>query len=122
MGLFQKPASTPEEVERGRPLGLPPEEVGAIPMKRTLITPERLNFPSGTAAAVTLQVLYSRGSEALRKARTLMYAALAAGVTPILMDLKLRGGAGLVPAESSIFDLLPARRVNPPTRAPFAPS
>lgn len=36
----------------------------AIPMKRTMINREKLKFPSGTAAAVTLQGLYSRGEEA----------------------------------------------------------
>jgi uncharacterized oligopeptide transporter (OPT) family protein len=64
--------------------------VMAIPMKRTMINKERLKFPSGIAAATTLQSLYSHGAEALQKARALLYAALVAGLTPLLMDLKLR--------------------------------
>jgi uncharacterized oligopeptide transporter (OPT) family protein len=37
----------------------------AIPMKRNLINRERLRFPSGVAAATTLQSLYSEGKSAL---------------------------------------------------------
>lgn len=100
----------------------------AIPMKRNMINRERLRFPSGTAAAVTLQSLYSEGTAALRKARALMYAALAGGVVPLLIDLKLVkervvdacSGAvtiahhSLLPSSSRVFDLLhlPARGVH----------
>jgi OPT family oligopeptide transporter len=51
----------------------------AVPMKRQMINREKLAFPSGTAAAVTLRSLYSRGAEAVRKAYVLI-GALAAGV------------------------------------------
>jgi hypothetical protein len=30
MALFQKPPRTPEEIERGKPLAIPPEEVGEM--------------------------------------------------------------------------------------------
>src|SRR5947199_2223638 len=30
MGVFQKPASTPEQIERSRPLALPPDEVADL--------------------------------------------------------------------------------------------
>jgi OPT family oligopeptide transporter len=43
----------------------------AIPMKRQMINIEKLRFPSGTAAAVTLQSLYGAGGEAVKKARSL---------------------------------------------------
>ncbi len=45
----------------------------AIPMKRSMINRERLKFPSGTAAAVLLQSLYSEGAEALAKGRALLW-------------------------------------------------
>jgi uncharacterized oligopeptide transporter (OPT) family protein len=96
--------------------------VMAIPMKRTMINHERLKFPSGLAAATTLQSLYSHGTEAIGKARALMYAALVAGLSPILMDLELWGGRPLLPSESPIFDWLRARGLSPKTGAPLLPS
>ena len=48
--------------------------VMAIPMKRNMINQEKLRFPSGTAAAVTLQSLYSESKESLAKARALFSA------------------------------------------------
>ncbi|MFN9909246.1 MAG: OPT/YSL family transporter, partial [bacterium] len=58
----------------------------AIPMKRNLINKERLKFPSGTAAATTLQSLFSEGAEALRKARALTVSALVGALFPILLE------------------------------------
>lgn len=94
----------------------------AIPMKRSMINRERLRFPSGIAAAVTLQSLYSKGAEAALKGRALLYAALVAGVPPVLMDLNVRRNpAGtrqpLLPSESPIFNWLPVRGTNPKTGA-----
>lgn len=89
----------------------------AIPMKRNLINREKLKFPSGTAAAVTLQGLYSKGDEAMKKARALLYAALFAGVVPLVKDLELLkvtkgalvvGREALLPQGSNIFNWLPA--------------
>ncbi|MDP6963711.1 MAG: OPT/YSL family transporter, partial [Planctomycetota bacterium] len=57
----------------------------AIPMKRTLINKERLKFPSGTAAATTLQSLYSEGAQAIKKARALAIAAISGAIFPILI-------------------------------------
>lgn len=96
----------------------------AIPMKRNLINNERLKFPSGTAAAVTLQSLYSEGALAVKKARALLGAAMLGALVPVLIDLQLRTskitsavtGAietvrdrALLPAASALFDWLPAR-------------
>jgi len=87
-----------------------------VPMKRNMINRERLKFPSGTAAAVLLQGLYSEGSEALAKGRALMASAFLGGIVPILTSLNLvraTDAAGhaerrsLVPAQSAIFDWLP---------------
>ncbi|NOU30410.1 MAG: OPT/YSL family transporter [Polyangiaceae bacterium] len=61
----------------------------AIPLKRSLINRERLKFPSGTAAAVTLQGLYSRGEEALAKARVLGAFAVVSAVWKVLTDLQV---------------------------------
>jgi OPT family oligopeptide transporter len=51
----------------------------AVPMKRQMINQEKLPFPSGLAAAVTLKSLYSEGAEAVRKAYVLI-GGLAAGL------------------------------------------
>ena len=51
----------------------------AVPLKRQMINQEKLAFPSGTAAAVTLRSLHSRGVEAVRKAYVLV-GALVAGL------------------------------------------
>ncbi len=86
----------------------------AIPMKRNMINQERLKFPSGVAAAVTLQSLYSRGQEALLKGRALFASAGIAALVPIVKDLGVRvvmlpkrHREALVPSASKIFDWLP---------------
>ena len=94
----------------------------AIPMKRNMINQEKLRFPSGIAAAVTLQSLYSQGLEAAAKARSLFYAALVAAVPPIIMDIPLRRGHGLVPDTTAMFDWLPVPGRNPKTGAGCAAS
>ncbi len=85
--------------------------VMAIPGKRNLINRERLRFPSGIAAAVTLQSLYGEGREAARKAKALLLAALPAGLLPLLVDLNIARGKGgrapLLPDHSALFDWLP---------------
>jgi OPT family oligopeptide transporter len=53
----------------------------AVPMKRQMINVEQLRFPSGVAAAETLRALYSKGDGALRSARALGCAGVAAGVS-----------------------------------------
>ncbi len=89
----------------------------AIPMKRSMINREKLKFPSGTAAAVTLQGLYSRGSEALQKARALFLTAGIGALVPLLKELEIKvtgtdpktGHAireALVPGQSNAFDWL----------------
>jgi uncharacterized oligopeptide transporter (OPT) family protein len=87
-----------------------------IPMKRSLINHDRLKFPSGTAAAVLLQSLYSEGAEALAKGRALFISAFAGGIVPLLTSLdvvKSTDAAGradrhsLLPSQSPVFDWLP---------------
>src|SRR3954463_5502506 len=88
-----------------------------------MINREKLRFPSGTAAAVTLQGLYSRGAEGLAKARALAITAACSGLVPVLKDLELlkahdpktgeimhAGGRivreTILPAQSNAFDWL----------------
>lgn len=91
----------------------------AIPMKRNMINQERLKFPSGTAAAVTLQSLYSQGAEAMARARALLVGAALGAAVPLLKDLRIKkvvtvdtagvshtAKEGLLPGESPIFDWL----------------
>lgn len=89
----------------------------AIPMKRNMINQERLKFPSGVAAAVTLQSLYSKGDEALRKGGALLLSGLVGLILPLFKDLGLRRTItatgkvvreGLLPESSKIFDFLPS--------------
>ena len=84
----------------------------AIPFKRSLINREKLKFPSGTAAAVTLRGIYSKGEEALAKARALGIAAVIGAVLNVLTVLRFREVVvdgkqvreSLVPDSSNVFD------------------
>ena len=60
----------------------------AIPLKRQLINIEQLKFPSSIAAAETLKSMYSKGTEAMTKAKALAYTALAGAVVKFLAEAK----------------------------------
>jgi OPT family oligopeptide transporter len=90
----------------------------AIPMKRSMINREKLRFPSGTAAAVTLQGLYSDGALALSRARVLFATLGFSALIPLLKDLNISaigidpktGGVlrgTLLPGQSNVFDWIP---------------
>src|SRR3984957_11659616 len=88
----------------------------AIPMKRSMINRERLKFPSGTAAAVLLQSLYSEGAEALVKGRALLWSGAVGVLVPLLTELnavKTVNSAGraerdsILPSQVKVFDWLP---------------
>ncbi len=91
-----------------------------IPMKRSMINRERLRFPEGTAAAITLQSLFSEGRDALLKARALYLSAVVGALAPLLTGLNLvrsapdatgaRTRGPLLPDSSAIFDWLPKLR------------
>jgi uncharacterized oligopeptide transporter (OPT) family protein len=90
--------------------------VMAIPMKRNMINRERLKFPSGTAAAVLLQSLYSEGAEALAKGRALMMSGAVGVLVPLLTSLNAVKGVNeaghvertsILPSQSKVFDWLP---------------
>lgn len=105
----------------------------AIPMKRTLINRERLPFPSGLAAAVTLQSLYAAGEEAARKASALLWSGLAGAVVPLLIDLNVKTSTDdkgvlsrepLIPGTLPLLDWLPGRgaKVVDGVSTPYKPS
>jgi putative OPT family oligopeptide transporter len=87
----------------------------AIPMKRNMINRERLKFPSGTAAAVLLQSLYSEGTEALQKGRALLWSGAVGVVVPLLTELnavKVNASGrttreSVLPSQVKVFDWLP---------------
>ena len=84
----------------------------AIPMKRSMVNRERLKFPTGTAAAVLLQSLYSQGAEAIAKGRALFASGAMGGLVPLLTSLNARRASdgtrtSLLPERSKIFDWLP---------------
>ena len=92
----------------------------AIPMKRNMINQEKLKFPSGLAAASTLQSLYADGTEAARKAKALMWSGLAGAAVPLLIDAnflidraKTTAEAtyykAILPGSSKLFDWIPGR-------------
>jgi OPT family oligopeptide transporter len=58
----------------------------AVPAKRQMINIEQLRFPSGIAAAETLRSLHTKGSQALRKARSLYLAALLGAIITWFRD------------------------------------
>ncbi len=97
----------------------------AIPMKRTMINRERLRFPSGTAAAVTLQSLYADSAAAIRKAKALLWSGALAALVPPLTALNLRSAAlpdgrrSLLPEAYDVFNgWLPVRGTDPKTGNP----
>lgn len=98
----------------------------AIPMKRNMINREKLRFPSGMAAAVTLQSLYSQGQEAAQKAKALFYSAIVAALPPLLMDIPWRNKTshhrGLLPDTTALFDWLPVPGRNPKTGTAYQAS
>jgi OPT family oligopeptide transporter len=88
----------------------------AIPMKRNMINHEKLTFPSGTAAAVTLQSLYSEGTEALARGRALLISGVVGMLGPLLTGLEILKKtdpsgkierSAILPDSSNIFDWLP---------------
>lgn len=95
----------------------------AIPLKRSLINRERLKFPSGTAAAVTLQGLYAQGEQAAKRARMLFVAMVSAMLLPLIRDLHVFGQGkdkhALIPDSSNLFDFLAGLF---PNAAAFRPS
>ncbi len=99
----------------------------AIPMKRNMVNHERLRFPTGTAAAVTIQSLFTQGQEAIRKAKALLWTAAFCGLLPFLFELRIGPLLGLkrdslLPAQTNFLDWLGAPARMPKTGAPTKPS
>ncbi|MHC4823849.1 MAG: OPT family oligopeptide transporter [Planctomycetota bacterium] len=80
----------------------------AIPMKRNLINRDRLKFPSGTAAAVTLQSLYSHGEIALQKAKVLGMSAGVGALFSLGLDFNWLKSGSILPGQLNIFNLFRA--------------
>jgi uncharacterized oligopeptide transporter (OPT) family protein len=62
--------------------------VMAVPLKRQLINVEQLTFPSGVAAAETLKSMYSKGGDAILRARALVYTALVGAIIKFVTEAK----------------------------------
>jgi uncharacterized oligopeptide transporter (OPT) family protein len=75
----------------------------AIPLKRQLINRERLPFPSGTAAAITLDGLH-RTARTLARTRLLIAAIALGAALPVLRDIR---GHAVIADSSRLFDWLP---------------
>lgn len=58
----------------------------AIPMKRQMIDIEQLPFPTGIATAETLKSMHTEGTEAIQKARSLMWGGLIGAVVVLWRD------------------------------------
>lgn len=88
----------------------------AVPFKRQMINIEQLPFPSGIAAAETLRSLYSHGTEALRKAYSLIIALALGAIVGLL-----RTGEGMIPWLDRLFfnTVLLGKRI--PELIPFEP-
>ena len=52
----------------------------AVPLRRQVVVIDKLRFPTGTATAETILAMFSDAGEALKKAKVLIYAGLAAGL------------------------------------------
>lgn len=106
--------------------------VMAIPMKRNMVNQERLRFPTGTAAAVTIQALYTEGKEAMKKARALLWTAGISGLLPFLFELRVGATKfgqwlglkrdSLVPTQINFLDWLPGPAKMPRTGIATVPS
>lgn len=59
----------------------------AIPLKKQIINIEKLTFPTGTAAAVTIKALYSKGDQAVQKAKVLAGVGAFSAITTFLRDM-----------------------------------
>lgn len=58
----------------------------AVPLKRQLINVDKLPFPTGIATAETLKSMHSSGAEALQKAKSLFWAAVAGAAVAFWRD------------------------------------
>jgi len=65
----------------------------AIPLRRQMLIIDQLTFPTGTAAAQTIQAMHAKGSDAVSKARALGLMGLVSGVLTWLQQ----GPGGFLP-------------------------
>jgi len=60
----------------------------AVPLRKQLVVAEKLKFPTGTAAAETIKMMYGKGENAVRQALALAWVAAASLVLTFLRDWK----------------------------------
>ena len=60
--------------------------VFAIPLRKQIVVVEKLVFPTGTAAAKTIQAVHAHGAEAMSKARTLFVTAVPSFILTWIRD------------------------------------
>src|ERR1051326_1339500 len=79
----------------------------AIPMKRQMINIEQLRFPSGIAAAETLQALHAKSQQGLRAAKALGLAGLIAAIDKVWAEglPTISAGLGRFSSEALLTDL-----------------
>lgn len=63
----------------------------AVPLRRSMVTVEKLRFPSGTATAETITAMFASSGQAVSKARMLLYCGLGAAVITLLFNIKPLG-------------------------------
>jgi len=77
--------------------------VMAVPVKRQLINAEQLKFPSGIAAAETLRSMYSKGNDAIKRARALLWTGAAGAVLKFLAEAR-RAARRLLVIDAALRD------------------
>ncbi|HAL57505.1 MAG TPA: oligopeptide transporter, OPT family [Bacteroidetes bacterium] len=70
----------------------------AVPLRKQFVAIEKLPFPSGTACAEAIKAMYAHGSDAVKKAKSLLVTSLAAGVVTWLRD----GVPAIIPAMTNL--------------------
>ncbi len=67
----------------------------AVPLRKQMVVVEKLRYPTGTAAAETINAMFASGEEAVRKAKILFYSAIFAGAWKLLISIKPLGLGGI---------------------------
>ncbi len=58
----------------------------AVPLRRQMVVVEKLRYPTGTAAGETIKAMYASGTEAMKKTKVLVWAAIGAALWKALME------------------------------------
>jgi len=63
----------------------------AVPLRKQMVVVEKLRYPTGTAAAETIKAMYASGVEAVKKAKLLFIALIAAAAIKLIYSVKPLG-------------------------------